>query len=119
MRQVVYITPARTKKSRPHRVTRLFGPTLDDLAQFLSIKYAINHVDMHHMLVDVFKYIDAEVMRNDERFIVARFGTFKKRHANSGGGNIVEALSITRAGKTWNQSAFTLMDDPEDAGPRY
>ena len=121
MRQLVEITPARVaNRSMPH-AQGLYGPLWRDLYRFLAVKYRINDDSMRDIVRDVFKYIDAEVMRNGEYFAIPGFGRFELMTAPSGSthdGTDAEWLAVRRTYRKWKGTLFTYEEDPEDAGPR-
>lgn len=121
MRQLVIITPARVaNRSMPH-AQGVYGPLWKDLYRFLAVKYRINDQSMRLICEDVFRYIDAEVMRNGEYFSVPGFGTFRRMQepsATSHDGSPAEWMKLDRRFRKYNRALFTDQEDDEDAGPR-
>lgn len=121
MRQLVTITPARVaNRSMPH-AQGLYGPLWRDLYRFLAVKYRINDDSMRAIVTDVFKYIDGEVMRNNEHMSIPGFGRFELMTSPSGSsvdGTDAEWIAVRRAFRKWKGTLFTNDEDPEDAGPR-
>lgn len=120
MRRLVAITPARVaNRSMPH-AQGTYGPLWRDLYRFLAVKYRINDDSMRAIITDVFKYIDAEVMRNGEYFSIPGFGTFRRMEAGNGWdpNTPAEWMKLERRERKFRGNLFTNMDDPEDAGRR-
>lgn len=123
MRRIVQVTPAELSRTNgsgmPPKLDN-FGPTSQDIIRFLSIKYRVTIETARAMYYDIFKYIDAEVMRNNESFKVSGFGRFFKRHkvANATTGEMGEYLVVSRRHMARHGTLMTALDDPEDLGPR-
>lgn len=120
MRQLVIITPARVaNRSMPH-AQGVYGPLWKDLYRFLAVKYRINDQSMRLICEDVFRYIDAEVMRNGEYFSVPGFGTFRRMEQGNGWDTNTPAewMKLDRRFRKYNRALFTDQEDAEDAGPR-
>lgn len=123
MRQLVVITPARVaNRSMPHSKT-LYGPLWGDMCRFLAVKYRLDLADVRALVGDVFRYIDAEVMRNNEYMSIPGFGTFRRREQNHAGGfgpdvPVAEWMKLDRSIRKYTGTLFTLQEDEEDAGPR-
>jgi len=97
-----------------------YGPLWRDLYRFLSVKYRINDDSMRAIVTDVFRYIDAEVMRNGEFFSIPGFGTFRRMEAGNGWdpNTPAEWMKLDRTTRKFQGTLFTQEEDPEDAGPR-
>ncbi len=119
MRQLVTITPARlANRTMPHR-KGIYGPTWWEMARFLATKYRLDREDMLAIMRDVFRYIDAEVMRNGERFNVPGFGTFVRVDGGeSRWGTERDWMKVDRVSPKTSGTLYTQQDDEEDAGPR-
>jgi hypothetical protein len=53
------------------------------LRWYLVAKYGLYPADATSILFDVFRYIEAEVMRGEGKFTIPRFGRFERRNIHS------------------------------------
>jgi nucleoid DNA-binding protein len=120
MRRIVSIAPIELSRSNgsgnPPNLEN-FGPTSADIIRFIAIKYRINREYARAIYYDIFKYIGAEVMNNNEAVLVRGFGRFEKRHHNGPNG-MGEYLVVRRKHMQYHGGLMTQRDDPEDMGPR-
>ena len=121
MRRIVAITPARlANRSMPH-AKGLYGPTFYDLTRFIAVKFRLDTGSARAIIHDVFRYIDGEVMRNDQFVSVPGFGTIRKREAEpqTRHGVVIRErqwMAVDRVERRSRGTLYTDVDDPEDAG---
>lgn len=80
MRRLTHVVQTRVRRRINAAFQSRYGHHYKDLTRYITDKYGLHPADARAIVVDIFRYIEVEVLRGPlGRFTVPRFGRFERR----------------------------------------